>query len=300
MLKIAYSSIYHHPLPAKHRFPMEKYSLLPGQLLYEGTCIEKNFFAPQKLTEAQVLRTHDAEYWHKLKTLSLSRKEERKTGFPLSKELVEREITICHGTIENCDFALKHGVSMNIAGGTHHAYTGHGEGFCLLNDIAIGLHYLLDNKLAEKILVVDLDVHQGNGTAQIMQNEKRVFTFSMHGEKNYPMHKEMSDLDIELPDGTDDHHYLKTLENTLPRLIDEVQPDFIFFQSGVDVLATDKLGRLSLSRSGCKARDKFVFDTTKGYNIPLAVNMGGGYSEKIVDIIEAHANTFRLAQKIWF
>lgn len=300
MLKIAFSSIYHHPLPAKHRFPMEKYSLLPEQLLYEGTCVENNFFAPQKLSETQILRTHEAEYWQKLKTLKLSRKEERKTGFPLSKELVDREITICHGTIENCDFALKHGVSMNIAGGTHHAYTNHGEGFCLLNDIAIGAHYLLDNKLASKILVVDLDVHQGNGTAQIMQHEKRVFTFSMHGEKNYPLYKEKSDLDIELPDGTDDTHYLKTLQNTLPKLIDTQEPDFIFFQSGVDVLESDKLGRLSLSKEGCKARDKYVFETAKQYIIPVAVNMGGGYSEKIKDIIEAHANTFRLAQEIYF
>ncbi len=300
MLKIAYSPIYHHPLPPKHRFPMEKYSLLPQQLIHEGTCSENNFFAPLQLTENQIVRTHDAEYWHKLKTLNLSRKEERKTGFPLSAKLVEREITICHGTIENCDFALKHGISMNIAGGTHHAYTNHGEGFCLLNDIAIGSHYLLDNKLVEKILVVDLDVHQGNGTAQIMQNEKRVFTFSMHGEKNYPLRKEKSDLDIELPDGTDDKHYLQTLQNTLPRLLDEVQPDFIFFQSGVDVLASDKLGRLALSRKGCKARDKYVFELAKQNNLPVAVNMGGGYSENIIDIIEAHANTFRLAQDIWF
>ncbi len=300
MLKIAYSPIYHHQLPAGHRFPMAKYSLIPEQLLYDGTCTEANFFAPEKLTEEQVLRTHTPEYWNKLKTVNLSRKEERKTGFPLTAKLVEREITICRGTIDNCLYALQHGVSMNIAGGTHHAYADSGEGFCLLNDIAIASHYLLDKKLAKQILVVDLDVHQGNGTAKIMENEKRVFTFSMHGAKNYPMHKEASDLDIALPDGTEDELYLKVLKEQLPGLIDEVKPDFIFFQSGVDVLQTDKLGRLALTMEGCKARDRFVFETCKKHNLPVAVNMGGGYSPRLADIVDAHANTFRLAQEIWF
>lgn len=279
---------------------MAKYSLIPEQLLYDGTCTEANFFAPEKLTEEQVLRTHTPEYWNKLKTVNLSRKEERKTGFPLTAKLVEREITICRGTIDNCLYALQHGVSMNIAGGTHHAYADSGEGFCLLNDIAIASHYLLDKKLAKQILVVDLDVHQGNGTAKIMENEKRVFTFSMHGAKNYPMHKEASDLDIALPDGTEDELYLKVLKEQLPGLIDEVKPDFIFFQSGVDVLQTDKLGRLALTMEGCKARDRFVFETCKKHNLPVAVNMGGGYSPRLADIVDAHANTFRLAQEIWF
>lgn len=300
MLKIAYAPIYHHQLPPGHRFPMAKYSLLPEQLVYEGTCTEANFFAPAKLTEDQILRTHTAEYWHKLKTVSLSRKEERKTGFPLTAKLVEREITICQGTIDNCLYALKHGVSMNIAGGTHHAYASSGEGFCLLNDIALASHYMLDNQWAKQILVIDLDVHQGNGTAKIMENEKRVFTFSMHGAKNYPMHKEASDLDVALPDGTEDEYYLKVLKEQLPKLIDEVEPDFIFFQSGVDVLHTDKLGRLALTKEGCKARDRFVLETCKKHNLPVAINMGGGYSTRLADIVDAHANTFRLAQEIWF
>lgn len=300
MLKIAYTPIYHHPLPPGHRFPMAKYSLLPQQLLYEGTCTEENFFAPARLTEAQVLRTHTQEYWHKLKTVNLSRKEERKTGFPLSQELVKREITICRGTIDNALYALEFGISMNIAGGTHHAYADGGEGFCLLNDIAIASHYLLDNKLATQILVVDLDVHQGNGTAKIMEKEQRVFTFSMHGSHNYPLHKEVSDLDIALPDGTEDDFYLKILKEQLPKLIDRVQPDFVFFQSGVDVLKTDKLGRLGLSMKGCKARDRFVLEACKKNKLPVAVNMGGGYSERLADIVNAHTNTFRLAQEIWF
>lgn len=278
---------------------MAKYSLIPEQLLYEGTCTEANFFAPQKLSEDQVLRTHDAEYWRKLKEVRLSRPEERRTGFPLSAKLVEREITICQGTIDNCRYALQHGISMNIAGGTHHAYADRGEGFCLLNDIAIASHWLLDQGLAQQILVVDLDVHQGNGTAKIMENEPRVFTFSMHGEKNYPMKKEHSDLDIALPDGTDDAFYLKTLRKYLPRLLHQVQPDFVFFQSGVDVLETDKLGRLGMTINGCKERDRFVLETCHKNKLPVAVNMGGGYSPRLADIIDAHVNTFRLAQEIW-
>jgi acetoin utilization deacetylase AcuC-like enzyme len=189
---------------------------------------------------------------------------------------------------------------MNIAGGTHHAFTDRGEGFCLLNDIAIAANYLLYHKLAKKILVVDLDVHQGNGTAQIFSNKPEVFTFSMHGAGNYPLHKEKSDLDIALPDHTDDATYLQLLSKQLPRLIDEVQPEFIFFLSGVDVLATDKLGRLSMSIAGCKERDRLVLSLCKDNNIPVAVSMGGGYSQRIADIVEAHANTYRVAQEIFF
>lgn len=299
MLKIAYCPLYHHPLPEGHRFPMAKYSLIPEQLLYEGTCTQENFFAPGQLSESQISRTHAAEYWQKLKEVNLSRAEERRTGFPLSEQLVQREITICQGTIDNCKFALEHGISMNIAGGTHHAFADRGEGFCLLNDIAIASHWLLDQGLAQQILVVDLDVHQGNGTAKIMEKEPRVFTFSMHGEKNYPMKKEHSDLDIALPDGTGDEFYLKTLREHLPRLLNQVQPDFIFFQSGVDVLETDKLGRLSMTINGCKERDRFVLETCHKNNLPVAVNMGGGYSPRLADIIDAHVNTFRLAQEIW-
>lgn len=300
MLKIAFDPIYHHPLPQGHRFPMAKYSLLPEQLLYEGTCKEANFFAPTQLSEAQILRTHSPRYWEKLQKTQLTRAEERRTGFPLTRQLVEREITINQGTIDNAQYALQFGVSMNIAGGTHHAYRDRGEGFCLLNDIAIASHWLLDQGKTKQILVVDLDVHQGNGTAKIMEEEPRVFTFSMHGEKNYPLKKEYSDLDIALPDGCEDAFYLKVLGEQLPRLLDEVAPDFVFFQSGVDVLAQDKLGRLSLSMQGCKERDRLVLETCRRHDLPVAISMGGGYSERLADIVDAHANTFRLAQEIWF
>jgi acetoin utilization deacetylase AcuC-like enzyme len=300
MLKIAWTEIFAHPLPENHRFPMEKYTLLPEQLLYEGTITEENLFQPIPLQEQYILNTHDAAYWAKLKNLELSHSEIRKTGFPLSAQLVEREITIAQGTIQAALYALKYGIGMNIAGGTHHAFSDRGEGFCLLNDQAIAANYLLENQLAQKILIVDLDVHQGNGTAEIFQNQSSVFTFSMHGAKNYPLHKEQSDLDIALEDHTNDKEYLEILDQTLKRLLDEQQPDFVFYQSGVDVLHTDKLGRLGMTIAGCRERDRKVLEACHQNHLPVMVSMGGGYSERIAHIVEAHANTFRLAQEIFF
>ena len=300
MLKIAFNTIYAHPLPKGHKFPMEKYELLPQQLIYEGTITENNFFKPAPITEEVILKTHDFDYFHKLKNLQLTPKEQRKTGFPHSKELIDREITIMGGTLQAAQYALEFGVAFNIAGGTHHAYTNRGEGFCLLNDIAIATNQLLSLGLVKRVLVVDLDVHQGNGTAQIFLNNANVFTFSMHGKNNYPLHKEISDLDIELLDGTDDKIYLKILRENLPKLLELHHPDFIFYQCGVDVLKTDKLGKLGLSIQGCKERDRFVLETAKSNQIPIMASMGGGYSEKISDIVEAHANTYRLAQEIYF
>jgi acetoin utilization deacetylase AcuC-like enzyme len=300
MLTIAWSSVYHHPLPANHRFPMEKYSLLPQQLIYEGTAEQGNFFAPTPISEQNILRVHSAAYWEKLRGCDFTRTEERQSGFPMSPELVHRERVIAAGTLQNALNALEFGCSFNIAGGTHHAYSDRAAGFCLLNDIAIAAGFLLNQSLVKKILVVDLDVHQGNGTAQIFQNEPRVFTFSMHGAHNYPLHKEKSDLDIPLPDGTSDQEYLAILTQNLDALLANIRPEFIFFQAGVDVLQSDKLGRLGLSVAGCKARDLLVFSKANSLGIPIAVSMGGGYSEDIRIIIEAHANTFRAARQVFF
>jgi acetoin utilization deacetylase AcuC-like enzyme len=299
MYKIAWDPLYHHPLPENHRFPMEKYSLLPEQLIFEGTITQDQFFIPEPVSEKQILLCHDKHYWGRLENLELSAAEIRKTGFPLSRQLIQREITIAGGTVQAARFALEHGVAMNIAGGTHHAFTNRGEGFCLLNDVAIAASVLLDEKLIDSALVVDLDVHQGNGTAEIFQSNPNVFTFSMHGKKNYPLHKECSDLDVELEDGISDDEYLDLLNKHLNYLKENVKSDFIFYQAGVDVLATDKLGRLGLSIQGCRERDRLVFDMAFQLNIPIVVTMGGGYSERIADIIEAHANTFRLAKSFW-
>ena len=300
MLKIAFHPIYKHPLPEGHRFPMEKYELLPKQLLHEGTCDESNFFEPEFPPEEHILSVHEKDYFDRLRALKLDRKEVRKSGFPLSQELVDREQIIADGTMKACHFALENGIAMNIAGGTHHAYTNRAEAFCLLNDQAIGARYLQNKKLAKQVLIIDLDVHQGNGTAEIFQNDPSVFTFSMHGKGNYPFKKERSDHDIELEDGTGDKAYLEKLKSILPDLIDKVQPDFIFYLSGVDILETDKLGRLSCSIKGCKERDRFVLQTCHDLQIPVECSMGGGYSKDIKLIIEAHANTYRIAQEIYF
>lgn len=300
MLKIAWSPSYVLPLPPNHRFPMSKYELLPQQLLHEGTVTADNFFTPKAATDELIVRTHDRNYWARLSQMKLTHREMRRVGFPLTQHLVDREIVIAQGTVDCAFHALTNGMAMNIAGGTHHAFTSRGEGFCLLNDIAIAANELLHQQAVSKILVVDLDVHQGNGTAEIFRDEPRVFTFSMHGANNYPLQKENSDLDIGLADRTDDSFYLKTLEANLNILLDRIEPDFIFYQSGVDILDTDKLGRLSVSRAGCKQRDRIVLTSAKRNKIPIVASMGGGYSPDFRDIIEAHANTFRLAQEIFF
>lgn len=299
MIQIAFDNIYAHPLPENHRFPMLKYQLIPEQLMHEGTYNSAHFFSPASCSKETVLRTHDTEYLNKLLNQTLSASEQRKIGFPQSPELTQRELIITQGTIDCALSAQKNGVALNVAGGTHHAFAERGEGFCLLNDMAVASNYLLDKNLAAKILIIDLDVHQGNGTAKLMENEPRVFTFSMHGAHNYPFHKEKSDLDIGLLDGTDGPTYLKLLTETLPKLINEFQPDFAFYLSGVDVLDTDKFGKLKLSIADCKQRDKIVFETLKKNQIPVAVALGGGYSPDIRTIVEAHCNTFRLAADIF-
>lgn len=300
MLKVAYSKNYAFSLPEGHRFPMEKYDLLPEQLVYEGTLTWENFFQPESPEMHWIHRTHDQDYILKLQNEELSRSEIRKIGFPLSRKLVEREMEIMGGSVQASLYAMEYGVAMNIAGGTHHAFSDRGEGFCLLNDIAISANYLIDNHLVNQVLVVDLDVHQGNGTAALFQNCPQVFTFSMHGASNYPLHKEHSDLDVPLPDGIADQEYLALLEENLYAVVEKIRPDFIIFQSGVDVLKSDKLGRLGLSMQGCKERDRMVFNLAYSRNIPVMCCMGGGYSAKISEIIEAHANTYRLAQDIFF
>ncbi len=300
MLRIAHDIIYRHPLEKNHRFPMEKYDLIPFQLIKEKTCNSNNFFIPKNLNDQDVLNTHDKNYYEKLSSLSLTKKEVRPIGFPMSKELVLREKKIAQGTIECSNFSLINGISMNIAGGTHHAFYDRGEGFCMLNDQAIAANYLINNGLAKKILIIDLDVHQGNGTASIFKDNPNVFTLSFHGHKNYPFKKEKSDLDFGFNDFTNDDFYLKKLKEIIPKVIDNFQPDFIFYLAGVDVLENDKLGRLSLSIKGCLERDRFILNNCKKNNIPVQVSMGGGYSFNIEEIIEAHSNTFRLAQEIYF
>jgi acetoin utilization deacetylase AcuC-like enzyme len=278
---------------------MLKYELIPEQLLYEGSITHENISAPAPCDEEIILWTHAPQYWHDLKNLNLTAAHIRRIGFPLSAQLVEREIRITQGTIDCCHYALQNGVALNVAGGTHHAFADRGEGFCLLNDMAVAANYLLKKELANQIAIIDLDVHQGNGTAKIFENENRVFTFSMHGGHNYPFIKEKSDLDVPLPDGMEDAEYLSLLNLHIDWIEKNIQPDFIFFLSGVDILATDKYGKLKITVAGCRQRDEMVFDWCKKLSLPCVVAMGGGYSADVRIIVEAHCNTFRTALKRW-
>lgn len=299
MIKIAYAPEYKLSLPPKHPFPIEKYYLLPQKLINEGTLTEENFFIPNKIDINTLLLTHTDEYVNKVINLELSSAEIRKIGFPLSKELIERELIITQGTLNCVFYAIQNGISLNIAGGTHHSYSDSGSGFCIFNDVAVAITYLLKNNYFTKIMIVDLDVHQGNGSAKIFEDNSDVFTFSIHGEKNFPLKKEISDLDIALPDNTEDEIYLYNLSQSLPNLIKDFSPELIFYISGVDILKGDKFGRLSVSLDGCKKRDEFVLNICKNNSIPVVVVMGGGYSKDIKIIVEAHCNTYRSAKKIF-
>lgn len=299
MLYIAYHPIYAHPLPEGHRFPMTKYELIPGQLLYEGTVTRANFFEPTACTANTVLLTHTQAYLNKLLQQTLSAKEQRLIGFPQSPQLTQRELIITQGTIDCCLYAQQYGVALNVAGGTHHAFADRGEGFCLLNDFAVAANYLLQSGKAKKIAIIDLDVHQGNGTAKLFENNAAVYTFSMHGAHNYPFHKETSNWDIPLPDGITDAAYQALLHDALQHILQQVQPDFCFYLSGVDVLETDKFGKLKITMQGCRQRDEMVFTQLQKNNIPCAVAMGGGYSADVKIITEAHCNTFRTAKEIY-
>jgi acetoin utilization deacetylase AcuC-like enzyme len=279
---------------------MLKYELIPKQLLHEGIIEESNLFEPNTAAEKDILLTHEASYLQQLLGLSIDATHIRRIGFPLSKALVERELCLIQGTLDCALYALEYGVSMNIAGGTHHAFANKGEGFCLLNDMAFAANVLLHRRLVQTVLIIDLDVHQGNGTAAIFKNRPEVFTFSMHGKDNYPFHKEESDLDVPLQNGMGDDEYLGMLKNNLSTILEQQKPDFIFYLCGVDVLKTDKLGKLQLSEEGCKERDAVVFNFCKQLKIPVACAMGGGYSPKISDIVNAHCNTIKLAQRFFF
>ncbi len=299
MIKLAFSDKYIYELPEGHRFPISKYVLVKEQLLYRGEIGEEQLFDPGLCAEELILQVHTAVYWEQLKSLSLPPKELRRVGLPLTERSLLRARNSVAGTVASCKEALKNGLGINIAGGTHHAYADHGEGFCILNDLAVAAHYLLHAEGIRQVLILDLDVHQGNGTAAIFQKEPRVFTFSMHGEANYPLHKEKSDKDVALPTGTTDALYLSRLKAELELLFREVKPDFVLFQAGVDVLETDKLGKLSLSKRGCRERDKLVLERCRKSDIPVVVTMGGGYSLRLADVVDAHSNTFTTALQLF-
>ena len=295
---IAFHPIYVHELPENHRFPMEKYDLLPRQLVHEGTINKNQFFAPGSIQNIHVEAVHCSDYLKRLRNLDISKKEQRTSGFIHNDILIKREWTIMEGTRKAAELAMDANICFNIAGGTHHAFFDRGEGFCLLNDQVIAADWLIKEKKVNKILILDLDVHQGNGTAALCSNRDNIFTFSMHGKNNYPLRKEASDIDIELEDATKDAKYLYQLKQGLEDIVKCFDPEFIFYQAGVDVLESDKLGRLGLSLDGCKERDATVFDFSKQLEVPIVTTMGGGYSKEINTIVEAHANTYRCGYDI--
>lgn len=299
MFPVAFHPSYHYPVPQGHRFPMEKYTLLPQQLLYEGIVTESDFFAPAPLSLKEVYAVHEKRYIDAFVQGTLTSQAARRIGFVQSPLLVERELRLANGTLLGAMKALDTGIAFNIAGGTHHAGYDFGEGFCMINDQAVAAKYLQEHTHIKKVLIIDLDVHQGNGTAHIFREDQSVFTFSMHGQHNYPFRKEKSDWDIGLEDGCSDEVYLALLQEALPALINRAKPDFIFYQAGVDILGSDKMGRMQCSLAGCKKRDELVLQTAYRHNIPLQCSMGGGYAPDIKTIIEAHANTYRTAQAIY-
>lgn len=278
---------------------MEKYDLIHGQLHLEGFLEDAQWQHPTPLDPTEILKCHTAEYWNKIRTGSWSRAEERKSGFTWSRALVLRESIIMNGTLGCALEAGRGGIGLNIAGGTHHAFSDRAEGFCLLNDFAISAQHLLDNTEIKRVLIVDLDVHQGNGTAAMTRMDDRIFTFSMHAASNYPFHKETSTLDVPLPDRTTDDTYLQELETHLDEIFSHFSPQVVFYQCGVDVLSSDKLGKLSLTMRGTQQRDRIVLEMCRKQNVGVACAMGGGYSEDVSVIVEAHMQTFRLARDLW-
>ncbi|WFF39128.1 histone deacetylase [Moraxella nasibovis] len=299
MFKVAHYPEFTLPLPDGHRFPMAKYELLPKKLIADGIAKPSQFFTPRMATVDEVLTTHTAEYWHALDSLTLSAKDCRKIGLPMSKELIDRERLVVGATIQCAKYALTDGIALSTSGGTHHAFADSGEGFCILNDVCVASNVLLKEGLAKRILILDLDVHQGNGNASIMEENASVFVMSMHGEKNYPYHKPKSDLDIGLADGVGDDEYLSLLKYHLPKVLDDLKPDFVFYQAGVDVLADDRLGRINLTMNGLYERERYVVETMYHRQIPMAVTMGGGYAPDIDVIVQGHSVVFGVAGEVF-
>lgn len=298
-MKIAWHPFYNHPLKENHKFPMIKYDLLKEKLLENKIAKESDFIEPYEIKEEDILLAHNSDYWNKLKTLSLDPKEERRTGFPQSERLIQRERIIMQGTYLSAVASINEGIGFNIAGGTHHAFTYKGEGFCLLNDMALSALMLEKYNNLNRLLILDLDVHQGNGSAEILKGKKNIFTFSMHGKENYPIEKEESDWDIELTHETKDEDYLQILYDSLKKLKKDFDPEIVLYQSGVDILESDKFGRLNISMDGCKQRDEIVYEFFSKYSTPITATMGGGYSKDINIILEAHLNTYKSALKYY-
>ncbi|CAN5879060.1 histone deacetylase [soil metagenome] len=290
------SARYTFPLPEGHRFPVAKYAMLRDRVIAEGIVGADRVLDPAAATDDELHLVHTTEYVHRFNEGLLDASEIRRIGFPWSTELVERSRRAVGGTLEASRHALRHGVAMNLAGGTHHAFADHGEGFCVDNDVAIAIRSLQRDQVIRRAAVVDLDVHQGNGTHAILGADPNVYTFSMHGGKNYPFHKVPGTLDIELPDRTGDEAYLEALMSALPRVLADAAPDVVFYIAGADPHEGDALGRLSLTFDGLIERDRYVLSQCREVGIPVAIVIGGGYGRNIDDTVTVHVNTARVAR----
>ena len=297
-MRVFYTPRYYADIGEGHVFPIRKFELVRDRLLAEGTLAPSEIVEPREAAVEDVLLVHTEDYVTRLRAGALTAREIRRLGLPWSKALVRRSFLATSGTIGAARAALSEGVGANLAGGTHHAFPDHGEGFCVLNDVAVAVRVLRRDGLARRAAVVDLDVHQGNGTASIFEGDAEVFTFSMHGAKNYPLFKLRSTLDVELPDGTGDDEYLAALARHLPRVF-EHGPDIVFYLGGADPFAGDKLGRLSLSIAGLRARDELVLRACRERGVPVATVMSGGYAADTNDTVEIHCNTVRAAKSVF-
>jgi acetoin utilization deacetylase AcuC-like enzyme len=297
--KAFYSPYYYADIGEGHVFPIRKFELVRDKLLGEGTLRDDEIVEPEQASVNDLLLVHTDDYISRLRNGALTPKEIRKLGLPWSESLVRRSFHAISGSINATRAALETGIASNLAGGTHHAYPDRGEGYCVLNDVAVAVRVLQREGLAKRFLIVDLDVHQGDGTAFIFRDSPEIFTFSMHGAKNYPLFKQRSTLDIELADETSDDEYLETLNEVLPRLLIHV-PDIIFYLAGADPFKGDKLGRLGLTIDGLRRRDTSVLGFALRHEIPIVTTMSGGYAADINDTVEIHCNTIRAVKDVFF
>ena len=297
-LKAFYSDQFPIPLPSDHRFPIEKYRRLRKTLIKERILPAQNLIVPDPANDDQIRIAHSTDYQKRVVRGELSEKAILRLGFPWSPELVERSRRSVGGTISACRAALKEGIAINLAGGTHHAHRNFGSGYCLLNDCAIAARVAQIENIAKQVVILDCDVHQGDGTAAIFSSDSSIFTFSIHGARNFPFHKEASDLDLPLEDGTTDQEYLQSLTEGLKGTFARFKADLAIYLAGADPYFDDRLGRLSLSKGGLAKRDKLVFHYCQEADLPVAIVMAGGYARNMSDTVDIHLNTIELAANI--
>lgn len=297
-MKVFYSDHFVLPLPEGHRFPMVKYSMLREKVEQAGICGPGELLEPQAATDEQILRAHNEDYLRRAKSGELTDKEVRRIGFPWSEQMIERSRRASGGTIGACLTALDECFAANLAGGTHHAFPHRGEGFCVFNDAPIAAREMQARGLVRRVVIVDTDVHQGNGSASILSGDDSVFTFSIHGAKNFPFRKEESDLDIELADETKDDEYLEALGWGLEKALGVSEPELAIYLAGADPFEGDRLGKLSVTKDGLAERDRMVLETLRARNIPTVLVMAGGYAKNVEDTVDIHFNSVKRAAKL--